>query len=33
MAFALCIAVEAVRTGFKIKSNRRLTESESKTVV
>ena len=33
MAFALCIAVEAVRTGFKIRSNRRLAELESKTIV
>ena len=33
IAFALCIAVEAVRTGFTIKSNRRFAKSDSKTVV
>jgi len=32
MAFTLYIGVEAVRTGFKIKSNRRTTEPDRKTV-
>jgi len=33
IAFAVCIAVEAVRTGFTIKSNRRFAKSDGKTVV
>jgi len=33
IAFALCVAVEAVRTGFTIKSNRRFAKSDSKTVL